>query len=82
MSERISVEEQKDFHNRFGKRVTLARCKIGLTQKGIAARAKISQAGLSAIESGMSSPSIDTAAKIACALGTTIGFLLGEEETK
>lgn len=55
------------------------RKELSLTQQEVARKAHISQAALSSIESGESTPTLDTMAAIASALGVHLSDLFGEK---
>lgn len=52
--------------------VIAARLESNMTQKELAARTGIRQSNISRIESGASSPTVDTLARIAAGLGKTL----------
>lgn len=62
----------------FGRRVARARQALGLSQGALATATGLSQAGLSHIEAGRRTPSIETARVIAKAVGGSVGGLMGE----
>lgn len=53
----------------------------GMSQEALAEHAGIPRTGLSAVEAGHQGLPLDTAHRIAEALGTTVGTLLGEKPT-
>lgn len=55
------------------------RKELSLTQQEVARKAHISQAALSSIESGESTPTLDTLAAVASALGVHLSDLFGEK---
>ena len=57
-------------------RVRVIRCGYGLTQKQLSDMTGISQSNISDIENNRISPTVQTAAKIAVALGCTIDELM------
>ena len=61
-----------------GKEIKALRKQRGLTQVELADRANISRSYLAGVEGDRYNPSVDTLQKIASALGTTSGVLLGE----
>lgn len=62
-----------------GARIKSLREAAGLSQNELARRAGVSQSGLSYIESGEKSPSVDTLLRIADALGVTVSELLNAQ---
>lgn len=64
----------------FGKRMRDARVAAGYSQRGLAKVLNISVEVLRRVEQGRGYPQLDSAAKIASALGTTVSALLGETE--
>jgi transcriptional regulator with XRE-family HTH domain len=63
----------------FAKRLRDKRCELGMTQAELAAAADITMRSVQNYESGKRYPgNIETAAKLAAALGTTTEYLLGE----
>ena len=82
----VSVEfSMKDGKKRmsvdFGKRVKLARKKVGYTQSQLAEHIDVSVNHISAIERGVYETRVDTLKKMADALGTTTDYLVyGEED--
>jgi len=67
---------------RIGAALRRARTTQGLTLADVADRAHVSQAMLSRVETGAVSPSLETLAALANALGTDLASLLREMETK
>lgn len=65
---------------RIARRVRRLRRLRGLTLDGVGARAGVSKSLLSKIENAKVSSPISTYARIAAALGVTVGELLGEED--
>lgn len=61
-----------------GSRIKNARREAGLTQAELAAKSCISRSYLAGVEGGRYNPSVDTLQKLAGALGTSSGALLGE----
>lgn len=61
-----------------GQKIKEARKRRGLTQAQLADAAQISRSYLGDLEGDRYNPSVDTLQKIASALGTTSGVLLGE----
>ncbi len=68
----MSIEE-------LGTVVRETRQRRGLSQQALADRAGLSRNFVAQIERGESSPTVATLARLAAALGTTVGELLGEE---
>ena len=54
--------------------VATARAKAGISQKQLAAKAKMDQSDLSKIERGIANPSVSTLERIANALGGTLSI--------
>jgi transcriptional regulator with XRE-family HTH domain len=67
---------------KIGASLRRTRASQGLTLADIADRARVSQAMLSRVETGAVSPSLETLASLARALGTDLASLLREMETK
>jgi transcriptional regulator with XRE-family HTH domain len=67
---------------RIGASLRRTRTTQGLTLADVADRAHVSQAMLSRVETGAVSPSLETLAALASALGTDLASLLREMETK
>lgn len=63
----------------FGGSVKNQREKLGLSLREVARKANVSASFLSQIENSKALPSLSAAKKIADALNTTVGFLIGEE---
>lgn len=63
-----------------GERIKKLRLEQNISQNQLAKKARISQAGLSAIENTTKSPNIETIKAIANALNTTIDYLLGNDD--
>lgn len=55
------------------------RLRMGFNQKRLAEKSKIAQGTISLLETGMTSPSLDTAVKLARALGVSVEELVKEE---
>jgi ribosome-binding protein aMBF1 (putative translation factor) len=66
---------------RFGGAVRRRRDAAGLTQGGLAGRAKIHPATVGLIERGRQSPTLEMVGRLAAALGTTAAALLAEAES-
>lgn len=64
----------------FGKKIALLRKEIGLSQSELALKLKTSVSVISRYERDEMTPSIDAAKKLADLLGSTVGYLLGENE--
>ena len=65
-----------------GKRIKDFRKRKGLTLQELAERSSVSATAISAIERNVSSPTVNTLASIAAALGESLSSLLGETETR
>ncbi|NPV80694.1 MAG: helix-turn-helix transcriptional regulator [Firmicutes bacterium] len=63
----------------FGIRIKELREAAGLSQNELARRAGIAQSGLSYLETGAKSPSIDTLLRICDALGVSLSQFVGQE---
>ena len=63
---------------RVGRAVAARRAELGLSQQGLAARARVSRTFVSSIETGSQAPSFVVLSQVAAALRTTTGALLGE----
>lgn len=59
----------------FGKKVRIERIKFEISQEELAEKANISVATLSKIERGLVLPTVETAARIADALNTTLATI-------
>ncbi len=68
----IMMIELNDLSKKFGKKVKIERIKKEISQEKLAELAKIHRTTLGGIESGQTSPNLDTIAKIANALGLTL----------
>jgi transcriptional regulator with XRE-family HTH domain len=64
----------------FGKKIAILRKEIGLSQGELAAKLKTSVSVISRYERDEMIPSIEAAKKLADLLGSTVGYLLGENE--
>jgi len=64
-----------DLSRRLGNRIRKLRNQAGLTQAQLAERVEISDEFLSRMERGLKSPSLETANRIADALGVTLAVL-------
>lgn len=53
---------------------------LGLSQKELAEKCKVSQQFIQKVESGKANPSLKTAIKMASALGVTVDELIGKED--
>jgi transcriptional regulator with XRE-family HTH domain len=62
-----------------GDNIKKQREKSEITLKELAHKTGLSSSFLSQVESGKAAPSLSTAKKIADVLGTTVGYLIGEE---
>ncbi len=62
-----------------GNRIRQIRCRAGLSQKEVAKKSGITVSFLSQVERGIASPSIKSLKNIAMAMGTSVGYLLGED---
>ena len=60
----------------------LIRERKGLSQRALAAKAKMSQTFLSNVESGKADPSLSTLTRLAKALGVTVSELVKEPNPK
>lgn len=64
----------------FGKKIALLRKDLGLSQTELAKKINTSVSVISRYERDEMAPSIDTAKKLADVLGSTVGYLLGEND--
>lgn len=64
-----------------GQKIKELRMQRGMSQNQLARAAKVSQAGLSSIESGATSPSIQTLSIIAEALDVPLSYLFDDNST-
>ena len=64
----------------FGKKIALLRKDLGLSQTELAKKINTSVSVISRYERDEMAPSIDTAKKLADILGSTVGYLLGEND--
>lgn len=64
----------------FGKKIAILRKEIGLSQGELATKLKTSVSVISRYERDEMVPSIEAAKKLANLLGSTVGYLLGENE--
>ncbi len=64
----------------FGKKISVLRKEIGLTQTELAKKLNTSVSVISRYERDEMTPSIEAAKKLAKLLNTTVGYLLGETE--
>ena len=67
--------------NRFGHLIRAKRRLRGLSQEGLAELADLNRSYLGKIERGMAAPSIETANKLARALGEALSELIAQCET-
>jgi transcriptional regulator with XRE-family HTH domain len=65
---------------RLGKAIKRLRAKAGLSQEGLADRAKLHRTTMSEIERGVSNVSVDIAERVARALGVSLSQLFAEAE--
>jgi transcriptional regulator with XRE-family HTH domain len=65
---------------RFGQRAHEPRAEEGVSLRRVAARAQIAPTHLSHIESGDAIPTLGVAERVAAAVDSTVGSLLGEYE--
>lgn len=61
-----------------GTRIRARREELGLSQERLAEAAGVHRVTIINVEAGESRPNIDTVVRLAAALGTTVGALLGE----
>ena len=66
----------------FGEKLKSLRTVRGLTQQQLATRIGITKSVISAYESSMRSPSLDSLKKIAVTFGVTTDYLLGVKQTR
>jgi transcriptional regulator with XRE-family HTH domain len=78
---RQAEHEEGQFRSLFGRRVREARKQRGLTTRGLAELAGVTQAFISQIELGQVAPSLSTMFRVAGALGITLGELFYEQES-
>ena len=64
----------------FGKKIAILRKEIGLSQSELATKLKTTVSVISRYERDEMIPSIEAAKKLADLLGSTVGYLLGENE--
>jgi transcriptional regulator with XRE-family HTH domain len=64
----------------FGKKIAILRKELGWSQSDIATKLNTSVSVISRYERDEMTPSIDAAKKLADLLGSTVGYLLGENE--
>ena len=62
----------------FGKRISILRKELGLSQTDLANKLNTSVSVVSRYELDKMTPSVDTAKKLAQLLNTSVGYLLGE----
>ncbi|MBE6845345.1 MAG: helix-turn-helix transcriptional regulator [Ruminococcus sp.] len=65
-----------------GKKITLMREKLGITQTELAERIQANQSTISKIEHGINKPSAAVIYKIAKVLGCTVEYLMDDERRK
>lgn len=63
-----------------GTRVRARREELGLSQERLAEAAGVHRVTIVNVEAGESRPNVDTLVRLAAALNTTVGALLGETE--
>ena len=63
-----------------GERIRLKRCEHGLSMRELGERLGITVTAVSRYESGQREPSLDMLLRLADALGTTVSYLLGQED--
>ena len=63
-----------------GERIRLKRCEHGLSMRELGERLGITVTAVSRYESGQREPSLDMLLRLADALGTTVSYLLGQDE--
>jgi transcriptional regulator with XRE-family HTH domain len=71
---------RRSLSERFGSAVAARRRETGLTQEQLAARAGVHRTYVGDIENGRKSPTLDRAADVAKALGTSLTELLRNAE--
>jgi transcriptional regulator with XRE-family HTH domain len=71
-----------DLPKRLGNRIRHLRNRAGITQAQLAERVDISPEFMSRLERGIKAPSLDTAAKLATALGITLSELFDFQELR
>ncbi|CAM1363667.1 Transcriptional regulator [Tenacibaculum sediminilitoris] len=64
----------------FGKRISILRKELGLSQTELANQLNTSVSVVSRYELDKMTPSVDTAKKLAKLLNTSVGYLLGEND--
>lgn len=64
----------------FGKRISILRKELGLSQTDLANQLNTSVSVVSRYELDKMTPSVDTAKKLAQLLNTSVGYLLGEND--
>lgn len=72
-------DDSKSLAIEFGRRLRRARESQGLTQTYLAEAAGLTSPAVSQIEAGQRLPAFKTQRKLAKALDTTVGYLVGEE---
>lgn len=77
-----STPGRKPAEPSFGKRLQQTREIKDLSQTELAARSDLTPAAISQLEAGDRLPSFKTLSSLAHALGTSVGFLLGEEDAR
>lgn len=65
-----------------GKKITLMREKLGITQTELAERIQANQSTISKIEHGVKNPSAAVIYKIAKVFGCTVEYLMDDERRK
>jgi len=75
-------KRREDVRDRFGLAVRVRREALGLTQEGLADRAKIHRTYLSDIERGGRNPSLVNIERLAAALELSMAELFGQVDTR
>jgi len=75
-------KRREDVRDRFGLAVRVRRAALGLTQEGLADRAKIHRTYLSDIERGGRNPSLVNIERLAAALELSMAELFGQVDTR
>lgn len=70
------TRERKNLSKKFGKKVRIERVKREISQEDLAALAGLHRTTLGILENGRTSPTLDTIAKIANALGMTLSSMV------
>jgi len=77
-----STHAKDPFLVSLGERVRLLRARRGITRRGLATEARVSERHLANLETGMGNASVLVLRQIAGALGATLAELLGDETTR